>query len=80
MTSVVVDIAVEVPYDYGTDISVIVEDRCNHAGAELEYLEYNKPSFWADAGIYVNDDSEILPTLVCKCGYEELQESEPDYE
>lgn len=61
---------------YAEAISVVYEDECDHAGAEIEMLEYSKPSFWQDAGIYVNDDSEELPTLVCKCGYEELQERE----
>lgn len=72
---------------YSEDISVMIEDECNHAGAEVEMLEYSKDSFWADAGVYVNDDSEMLPTLVCKCGFEELQEpdecsfeSEYDYD
>lgn len=64
---------------YTKPISVIFEDECNHAGAEVEMLEYSKSSFWADAGIYVNDDSEELSTLICKCGFEEIQESEePD--
>ena len=62
-------------------ISVEIEGECDHAGAEIEYLEYAKSSWWADAHCYVNDDSETLPTLVCKCGFEEIQEpEEPDYE
>lgn len=73
-------ITIQAQRDFGTDISVVVDDECNHAGAVVEMLEYSKPSFWADAGIYVNDDSEELPTLVCKCGLEEIQEpEEPDY-
>ena len=75
------NIPVKSQYDYGTDISVLIYDECNHAGAEIEYLEYEKSSWWADAHCYVNDDSETLPTLVCKCGFEEIQEpEEPDYE
>jgi hypothetical protein len=75
------NIEVQARYDYGQDISVMVEDECNHAGAEVEMLEYSKDSWWADAHCYVNDDSEELPTLVCKCGLEEIQEpEEPDYE
>lgn len=74
-------ITVNTPYAYAEPISVIVEDECDHAGAEIEMLEYSKDSWWEDAHCYVNDDSEELPTLVCKCGYEELQErEEPDYE
>lgn len=74
-------ITVKMPYDYGQDISVMFEDECNHAGAEIEMVSYEKSSWWADAHCYVNDDSEDLPTLVCKCGYEELQEpDEPEYE
>lgn len=74
-------IAVQAPTDYGTDISVVVDDECNHAGATIEMLEYAKSSWWEDAHCYVNDDSEELPTLVCKCGLEEIQEpEEPDYE
>lgn len=66
---------------YAELVSVMIEDECDHAGAAVEMLEYCKDSWWADAHCYVNDDSEELPTLVCKCGYEELQErEEPDYE
>jgi hypothetical protein len=80
-------INVKAPYSYPEAISIQWVDEngdlleCDHAGAEIEYLDYAKSSFWADAGIYVNDDSETLPTLVCKCGFEEIQEpDEPDYE
>jgi tryptophan synthase alpha subunit len=53
--------------------------ECEHENAEIEYLTYSKPSWWADAHCYVNDDSEDLPTLVCPdCGLEEIQEV--DYE
>lgn len=74
-------INVKAPYAYAEPVSVVVNDECDHAGAEIEMLDYAKSSFWADAGIYVNDDSETLPTLVCKCGFEEIQEpDEPEYE
>lgn len=63
---------------YTEPISVTVNDFCDHAGAEIEMLEYSKPSWWEDAHIYVDDDSELLPTLVCRCGYEELQERDYD--
>ena len=54
-------------------------DLCEHPNAEIEMLEYAKNSWWADAHMFVPDDSEELPTLVCPdCGYEEIQE--PDYE
>lgn len=66
---------------YTEPISIIFEDECDHAGAMVEMLEYSKASWWADAHCYVNDDSEELPTLVCKCGFEEVQErEEPDYD
>lgn len=66
---------------YAELVSVVFDGECNHAGATEEMLEYGKPSFYADAGIYVNDDSEDLPTLVCTCGHEEvLERGEPDYE
>lgn len=80
-------IQVKTPYEPEQAISIQWLDEngdlleCDHAGAEIEMLEYSKPSFWADAGIYVNDDSEDLPTLICKCGFEEVQEpEEPDYD
>lgn len=66
---------------YAEDVSVMVEDECNHAGATVEMLDYEKSSWWEDAHCYVNDDSEELPTLICKCGFEEIQEpEEPDYD
>lgn len=50
---------------------------CEHPNATTEMLEYEKSSWWADAHMYVNDDSETLPTTVCPdCGFEELQEPE----
>lgn len=57
-------------------------DDCEHPNATVEMLTYSKPSWWADAHCYINDDSEDLPTLVCPdCGYEEIQEpEEPDYD
>lgn len=62
-------------------ISIEINGECDHAGAEVEMLTYEKASWWADAHMMVNDDSEDLPTLVCKCGLEEIQEpEEPDYE
>lgn len=63
-------------------LSIEIEGECDHAGAVVEMLEYSKPSWWADAHMFVNDDSEELPTLVCyKCGLEEIQEpEEPDYD
>lgn len=58
---------------------MIDQDLCEHENATVEYLTYAKPSWWADAHCYVNDDSEDLPTLVCPdCGLEEIQEV--DYE
>lgn len=60
-------------------IEMIDQLECEHENATVEYLTYSKPSWWADAHCYVNDDSEDLPTLVCPdCGLEELQEV--DYE
>ena len=57
-----------------------IHGGCLHPNATIEMLEYSKPSWWADAHCYVNDDSEDLPTLVCPdCGYEEIQEPEDDY-
>lgn len=59
------------------------EDQCDHRNAEVQYLDYAKPTFWQDAGIWVNDDSETLATLVCPdCGHEEIMEheEEDDYE
>lgn len=77
----VLTIEVKQSYTYPEVLSITINDECDHAGAEVEMLEYSKSSFWADAGIYVNDDSEELPTLVCKCGFEEVQErEEPDYD
>lgn len=74
-------IEITAPRTYEELVSVEIEGECDHAGAEIEMLTYAKSSFWADAGIYVNDDSEDLPTLVCKCGFEEIQEQEePDYD
>lgn len=65
-------ITINAPYTHEESLSVVVNDECNHAGAVVEMLEYEKPSFWHDAGMYVNDDSETLPTLVCGCGHEEI--------
>ena len=59
-------------------VNVKVNGYCNHAGAEIEMIEYAKPSWYADAHCYAMDDSEELPTLVCKCGYEEIQEQDND--
>lgn len=59
---------------YADPISIEIEGECDHAGAEVQMLTYEKSSWWADAHMYVNDDSEDLPTLVCKCGLEEIQE------
>lgn len=51
---------------------MIDQDLCEHENAEVEYLTYSKPSWWADAHCYVNDDSEDLATLICPdCGLEE---------
>lgn len=74
-------------YDYGYDITVqtgYVEDgefileECNHAGATEEMLDYGYASYelcdWVD-------DERL--TLVCdkdNCEYQELIESEPDYD
>jgi len=54
-------------------------DECDHPNATVEMLTYDKPSWWADAQMFVNDDSEELPTLVCPdCGFEEIQEPDND--
>jgi hypothetical protein len=68
------NIAVRNLTPYEELISVEIEGECDHAGAEIEMLTYEKASWWADAHMYVNDDSEDLPTLVCKCGFEEVQD------
>lgn len=59
------------------------EDRnCQHRRATTELVEYNKPSWLEDSGLYADDDSEMLETLICPdCGMQELVEKgEPDYE
>ena len=71
-------IAIQTPLDYGTDISVVIDGECNHAGAVIEDLEYSKDSWWSDAGMYVPDDTVIIPTLVCNCGYKEIYETDYD--
>lgn len=59
---------------------MIDQDLCEHENATVEMLEYSKPSWWAEAHCYVNDDSEELPTLICPdCGFEEIQEKDDDY-
>ena len=75
-------IKVAMPYSYAEDISVVIEDECNHAGAEIEYLEYSVDEVVSGTGgRMAPTGSETLPTLVCKCGFEEVQEpDEPDYE
>lgn len=69
-------ITIQSPVTYPEPVSIIFNDECDHAGATVEMVEYSKDSWWEDAHCYVNDDSEELPTLVCKCGFEEIQESE----
>ena len=54
-------------------------DQCEHERAEVQLLTYSKDSWWEDAQMYVPDDSEDLPTLVCPdCGFEEVLE--PNYD
>lgn len=57
-------------------ISVVIDGFCNHAGAKEKLIEYLRDSFWPDAGIFVPDETETQPTLVCKCGYREMQDTE----
>jgi len=59
-------------------ISVVFEYDCDHAGAEVKSVEYSKDRWSVDAGRYVPDDSEELPTIVCRCGYKKLCEEDRD--
>lgn len=63
---------------YGQDVSVAIDGECNHAGAEVQMVEYVKESWYSDAHRYAADDSEELPTLVCRCGYTEVMERDID--
>lgn len=78
-------IEVKAPYSYAEDISVMFVDEdgdivdCNHAGAEIEPVEYASPEWYADAHTYAMDGSETLETLICKCGYEKVMEKDYSY-
>jgi len=75
-------IEVSMPTSYTEELSVMIYDECNHAGAEIEDMEYSVMEIVSDTGgRYAPTGSETIPTLVCKCGFEEQQEpSEPDYD
>ena len=70
-------IAIEAPSDYGTDLSVVVNDECNHAGAYEDELDYGYASYekcdWVDDWRW---------SRVCdKCDWSEIIEPEElDYE
>ena len=67
-------IKVNTPNQVVDYISVKIDGECNHNGATIEMIEYSKDSFSNDAHMYMPDDSEVLATLVCNCGFEEVQE------
>lgn len=51
---------------------MIPQVECGHTNATIELVEYGTTSWDSDAGCYVCDDSEDLPTLVCPdCGLEQ---------
>lgn len=70
-------IKVRSSYDFGTAISVTVDDFCNHAGAEEEQLEFTAYSSY-DGGAYTApDDSTTESVMVCqKCrAWQDLDET-----
>lgn len=62
------NIKVKQDYQYPENISVIVDGVCNHFSTELEDMEFDTDSWWADAGRYVPDDTKIETVISCtKC-------------
>lgn len=70
-------IEIQAERDYGTDISVVVNDECNHAGATEEELDYGY------ANRYICDwvDDWRWSKVCDKCDWSEIIEpEEPDYD
>lgn len=64
-------IAIKPSYTYEEAITTQILDEagdlleCDHAGAEEEDMEFEAMSWWADAHMYVPDDSTTETVLVC---------------
>lgn len=64
---------------FDNSISVVVNDECNHAGAEREEVDYGGLQHDSVGDLDWFDD--FRPALVCKCGHvEDIEPEEPDYD